>query len=132
MTPSRSATPAAIASRTIVNAIGADARSSTSCSVRTCASARFLSTASTARRTAEATELGGTEVRTTYDITAGLGATGRSGVPEIDIGRNICPAYAVVSETVGVSATTPTIVSHLRFIGGPTVMRWPIGSWFGK
>jgi hypothetical protein len=74
------------------------------------ASARFLSTASTARRTAEATELGGTEVRTTYDITAGSGATGRSGVP----------------------AMTPTIVSHLRFIGGPTVTRWPMGSWFGK
>src|SRR6185369_5874853 len=123
MTPSNSATPAAIASRTIVNAACAAARSRTSCSVRTCAMARFLSTALTALRTACVTEPGGTEVRMTYDTTAALGAAGRPGAPATDIGKNTCPAYDVVRELVGVSATTPTIVSHLLLIDAAIVMR---------
>ena len=65
ITPSISATPAAITRSTIVNAICAEARSSESCSVRTSASARFLSMVSIARRTDGRSPSGAVVDRTT-------------------------------------------------------------------
>ena len=105
-----------MASSTIVNAICAEARSSTSCSVRTCASARSGSTASIARApTAQRTDGGVAIARRSSSRRRPdrSGSLGMPGPPAIDIGMNTCGIGSVRrARSVGVFGTTPTIVSQ--------------------
>src|SRR5712671_2156489 len=75
--PRSSAVVAAMTMRIIVNTRGAAALSRKSCSVRTCASARFGSIDLTAARAALASARGGVDVRTTYVMTSTAGHTSR-------------------------------------------------------
>src|SRR5215467_14864154 len=109
MTPSSSAVLAAITISTIVNARGAAAASTRSCSERISASARFGSTVLAAAREAAASSIGGTDVRTTNVIASTAGHTSRVA----NIGTYIFGAGRVSpSEKVGVVLTTPTIVNQ--------------------
>src|SRR5262245_34730126 len=115
--PRNSATLAAIALNTNVNAVGSDARSRISRSVRTSASATFGSTSATAARTAATTVDGAAAVRTTKPIPVTFGPTracaGISGPPAIDIGMYSCSdGVASASVVVAELETTPTTVSH--------------------
>ena len=109
--PSSRATPAAITSKTIVNAVCAEAESSTSCSVLTCASASFGSTSLTARRAAGARFCGGTDVRMTKLIAPRGGTMFMMRAP-INGMYIFGTGVGSASARVGVFATTPTIVSQ--------------------
>src|SRR3954462_10487140 len=77
MRPRSSAVVAAMTMSHIVNARGAAAASGSSCSVRTCASARLESIDLTAARAAFVRASGGVDVRTTYVMTSIAGQMSR-------------------------------------------------------
>src|ERR1044071_4782609 len=121
--PSASATDAAIAMSTIVNAICAEARSMSDWSVFGCAIASAGSTPSTACRIDADRLVGATELRSTKYIHDTLGPTsadgGMSGPPAIDIGMyTIEPGSVSVSDRVAVLGTTRTTCSGTG-AGGP-------------